>query len=684
MKRITHFSVKTIIVILFLHLFAASSVFAALNGLSYTINPGNPATAINYQSIASAVSDLTSGTRADGGPVQGPGISGQVEITVTASSYTYTGTLDITTITGAGTSGDSVIFNGGSAAISTLQITSASGNNYLIQLDNCSYVTIENFTITSTLTAGYNFDGVVIEGPNSSTPISHDDVINCTINMLSDSVAVTLGGGTFSGIVVNGWTSGDGNTPAITGYFSNIYLTGNTITNGHYGIVAFGNGATPSGVTIVGNTITGFSTYGIGLYSVVCPKIKNNVINGGASVLANGANLARGIAMNTAANQSSTTDWVEISGNHIICLCRYGILLNGACGTSSQPTRIYNNMVYMYSTVVTAARGISTLNSTFSPGNSYINYWNNSILLNTPSTSASGALSLDNGAANSDIRNNILGYIGSSTGLPLLVPTLANVTAFDYNIFYNSAATNEGSIGGTTYTSTTILNNNYGGSTTFNANSQVTNPNFVSDTDLDITSQCQRGTGFTLTEVPTDIHGTKRANPPCIGADEIPRLSVSTSDTNASCSSCNDGNASAIVSYGTPPYTYKWSNNDTTKNISDLLPGVYTVCVTDSFGCEVCDTLSISFATGINELAANNNNLSIYPNPSSGQFTINLSNNQNVYSVEVYNVMGEKIYQSILSNSQNNINLSTQPTGMYFVYLKSAESVEVGKMLVTK
>jgi hypothetical protein len=56
--------------------------------------------------------------------------------------------------------------------------------------------------------------------------------------------------------------------------------------------------------------------------------------------------------------------------------------------------------------------------------------------------------------------------------------------------------------------------------------------------------------------------------------------------------------------------------------------------------------------------------------------------------------MGEKVYQSVLSTPPSplvaqgqgvrQINLSSQPAGIYFIYLKSGEGVEVGKVLVTK
>ncbi len=91
-----------------------------------------------------------------------------------------------------------------------------------------------------------------------------------------------------------------------------------------------------------------------------------------------------------------------------------------------------------------------------------------------------------------------------------------------------------------------------------------------------------------------------------------------------------------------------------------------------------------SATSGINQLSLSHDQLSIYPNPTSGQFTIKTNGNQSGYTVEVYNLMGEEVYQSTLSGSQNNIDLSSQPAGLYFVYLKSGEGVEVGKVLVTK
>lgn len=45
------------------------------------------------------------------------------------------------------------------------------------------------------------------------------------------------------------------------------------------------------------------------------------------------------------------------------------------------------------------------------------------------------------------------------------------------------------------------------------------------------------------------------------------------------------GSANAEVEGGTEPYTYQWSNNNTTSGISDLPPGTYSVTVTDANNC---------------------------------------------------------------------------------------------------
>ncbi|MGL2995332.1 SprB repeat-containing protein, partial [Flavobacterium sp. TSSA_36] len=63
---------------------------------------------------------------------------------------------------------------------------------------------------------------------------------------------------------------------------------------------------------------------------------------------------------------------------------------------------------------------------------------------------------------------------------------------------------------------------------------------------------------------------------------------------NNNCLGCSNGSIKLTVSGGTSPYTYLWSNNAITKDISNLSNGTYSVVITDFNGCKVNYTYTIS------------------------------------------------------------------------------------------
>lgn len=70
-----------------------------------------------------------------------------------------------------------------------------------------------------------------------------------------------------------------------------------------------------------------------------------------------------------------------------------------------------------------------------------------------------------------------------------------------------------------------------------------------------------------------------------IFVDEFPALQVQTAHQNTTCNLSN-GSATAIPISGYAPYTYSWSNGANTSDISGLTPGLYSVMVSDSTGCQ--------------------------------------------------------------------------------------------------
>ena len=61
-----------------------------------------------------------------------------------------------------------------------------------------------------------------------------------------------------------------------------------------------------------------------------------------------------------------------------------------------------------------------------------------------------------------------------------------------------------------------------------------------------------------------------------------------------SCFGSSDGTASANAAGGTPPYSYSWSNGQTTNNVTGLSAGNYSVDVTDANGCTASGSITVT------------------------------------------------------------------------------------------
>lgn len=76
-----------------------------------------------------------------------------------------------------------------------------------------------------------------------------------------------------------------------------------------------------------------------------------------------------------------------------------------------------------------------------------------------------------------------------------------------------------------------------------------------------------------------------------------------------------------------------------------------------------------------------NNDFSVTPSSSRGVFTLQL---ETAYAatVSIYNVLGQLVYRSAISNPQSLIDLSFQPKGIYFIQAKSADKVFTEKIIL--
>jgi len=108
-----------------------------------------------------------------------------------------------------------------------------------------------------------------------------------------------------------------------------------------------------------------------------------------------------------------------------------------------------------------------------------------------------------------------------------------------------------------------------------------------------------------------------------------------------------------------------WSQEVT--NITENLNAIHGFGITDIWSCGNNGKIIYrSGTTSVFDLQLTTN-ISIYPNPCTGKFSVN--SNSDIKSIEIYDVFGKKVYATSKFNLQtsNEIDLSDFPKGIYFV-----------------
>ena len=153
------------------------------------------------------------------------------------------------------------------------------------------------------------------------------------------------------------------------------------------------------------------------------------------------------------------------------------------------------------------------------------------------------------------------------------------------------------------------------------------------------------------------------------------QIQITTSTTN--------GNASVdTVTGGASPFTYVWSNGQTTQDITGLLSGNYVVTVTDNNGCSAAAGVTVldnqigSFA---NEIL-----FSVFPNPATNQVILKLDKVNDKTMVELKNVLGQILFSRNIPLIQTKIDLTHFANGVYFIEVKQGDKKSVKEIIVNK
>lgn len=99
------------------------------------------------------------------------------------------------------------------------------------------------------------------------------------------------------------------------------------------------------------------------------------------------------------------------------------------------------------------------------------------------------------------------------------------------------------------------------------------------------------------------------------------------------CFGDSSGTASVYFSGGTPPYSFNWSNGDTSQSINGLQADTFSVTVTDSAGCENTDTVVVEEPSELMASIDTTKGPSCYAS-SDGQATVSANGGAPIYNYE--------------------------------------------------
>ena len=164
------------------------------------------------------------------------------------------------------------------------------------------------------------------------------------------------------------------------------------------------------------------------------------------------------------------------------------------------------------------------------------------------------------------------------------------------------------------------------------------------------------------------------------------------------CTTGGHGTITVSGSGGTPGYAFLWSNGNTTTSIS-VANGAYSVKISDSHGCNSTSSVTMACPDALHgngggdapeqqpTCCATMENINLYPNPNNGQFTVSITNYEVgiTNNVEIYNMLGQKVYsQSNIHTPTFNINISSQPNGIYLIRILDKDGNLVSQKKVVK
>jgi len=144
----------------------------------------------------------------------------------------------------------------------------------------------------------------------------------------------------------------------------------------------------------------------------------------------------------------------------------------------------------------------------------------------------------------------------------------------------------------------------------------------------------------TYTVKVTDANGATATTIATVSVN--PAITLGVNIINILCNGNTNGSAMATAGGGASPYTYSWSNGQTSQNATALSQGTYTIKVTDKSGCTKSQAVTITQPSSINlqtsaissSCGQSNGSASVTANGGTGNFIYSWSNGATTSNIQ--------------------------------------------------
>jgi hypothetical protein len=141
-----------------------------------------------------------------------------------------------------------------------------------------------------------------------------------------------------------------------------------------------------------------------------------------------------------------------------------------------------------------------------------------------------------------------------------------------------------------------------------------------------------------------------------------------------------------ILDAGTGNKSYEWQDGSTDQLYTVTDKGIYTVIVTGQNDCQTEKIVSINLSTGMDKNLANEEDVSVYPNPGNGLFYVKINTGDKEDLVlRLINMQGQTVFiRQFTSTSAvpETFDVQHLSRGMYHIVIQGGDLMYQGKMII--